>query len=98
IPEQPIPTGFASEDLAFAVEEEDESARAIETIATHTRWQVYPVEVQGGRFVARTEGLPGHRVRLRVAAWARRRPPASGPAPGSPACRRTPSRSCAAPR
>lgn len=67
IPEQPIPTGFASEDLAFAVEEEDENARAIETIATHTRWQFYPVEVQGGRFVARTEVLPGHRVRFGVA-------------------------------
>src|SRR5690606_16566372 len=67
IPEQPVPTGFASEDLAFAMEETDENARAIETIATQTRWQFYPVEVQGGRFVARTPVLHGHRVRFGVA-------------------------------
>lgn len=67
IPEQPVPTGFASDDLAFAMEEADADARAIDTIATQTRWQFYPVQVEGGRFVARTEGFHGHRVRFGVA-------------------------------
>lgn len=67
IPSVPVPTGFQSDDLAFAMEETDEGARAIDTIATQTRWQFYHVQVDGGRFVARTQGFPGHRVRFGVA-------------------------------
>lgn len=67
IPEQPIPTGFERSDLAFAIEETHEGARAIETLATRTRWQFYPVVVEGGRFVVRTSGFGGHRVQFGVA-------------------------------
>lgn len=67
IPSLPVPTGFESDDLAFAMEETDDGARAIDTIATQTRWQFYHVQVEGGRFVARTQAFPGHRVRFGVA-------------------------------
>lgn len=67
IPEQPIPTGFETADLAFAIEEVDEGARAIDTLATQTRWQFYPVAVENGRFIVRTSGFGGQRVQFGVA-------------------------------
>jgi hypothetical protein len=67
IPQQPLPGGYSEDDLAFAVEEVHENARAIDTLGTETRWHFLPVEVRNGRFVARTDGLPGHRVQFGVA-------------------------------
>lgn len=67
VPEQPIPSGFEASDLAFAIESVDEGARAIDTLATQTRWQFYPVAVEGGRFVVRISGLAGHRVQFGIA-------------------------------
>lgn len=67
VPEQPIPSGFETSDLAFAIEDVDEGARAIDTLATQTRWQFYPVAVEGGRFVVRISGLAGHRVQFGIA-------------------------------
>ncbi|MEC7526448.1 MAG: hypothetical protein VYE22_41600 [Myxococcota bacterium] len=67
IPEQPLPSGFESSDLAFAMEEVDDDQRAIDTLGTQTRWQFYPVRVEGGRFRADVGGLPGHRLQFGVA-------------------------------
>lgn len=67
IPQQPVPTGFERDDLALAVEGVHQGARAIDTLATHTRWQFYPVSIEDGRFVVRTTGLPGHRIQFGVA-------------------------------
>lgn len=67
IPAQPLPPEFESSDLAFAVEEIDEGARAIDTLATQTRWQFYPVAVENDRFVVRTSGFAGQRVQFGVA-------------------------------
>src|SRR5690606_23923205 len=67
IPAQPIPTGFEPADLAFAIEDVHEGARAIDTLATQTRWQFYPVAVENGRFVVRASGFAGHRVQFGVA-------------------------------
>lgn len=67
IPQQPIPNGWAEEDLAFAMEEVHDEQRAIDTLGTVTRWQMYRARVEGGRLVAEVEGLPGHRVQFGVA-------------------------------
>ncbi len=67
IPEQPVPSGFAPDDIAFEMEEVDRDARAIDTLATQTRWSIYPVQVEGGRFVIRTAYLPGNRLQFGVA-------------------------------
>jgi len=67
IPEQPIPNGWSSEDLAFAIEEVAEEQRAIDTLGTVTRWNFYHATVEGGRLTARAAGLPGHRVQFGVA-------------------------------
>jgi hypothetical protein len=67
IPQQPIPNGFEESDLAFAIEEADSGARAIDTLGTETRWQFFPVRVENGRFVARVPSLPGNRVQFGVA-------------------------------
>lgn len=66
IPRQSIPSGFEEADLAFAMEEVDDQQRAIDVLGTQTRWQFYPVEVEGDRFVARIDGLPGHRLHFGV--------------------------------
>jgi ZU5 domain-containing protein len=67
IPQQPLPGGYSTSDLAFAMEETHDGARAMDTIATQTRWQFYNVSVENGRFVARIDGLPGQRVQFGVA-------------------------------
>ncbi len=67
IPQQPVPNGWATEDLAFAMEEVHDEQRAIDTLGTVTRWQFYPCAQEGGRLVARTTGLMGHRVQFGVA-------------------------------
>lgn len=67
IPQVALPGGYSEDDLAFAVEEPAEGARARGTLATETRWNFLPVVVRNGRFVARTDGLPGHRVQFGVA-------------------------------
>lgn len=67
IPAQPLPPAFEPPDLAFAIEEIDEGARAIDTLATQTRWQFYPVAVENERFVVRTSGFAGQRVQFGVA-------------------------------
>ncbi|MCC6875374.1 MAG: hypothetical protein IT378_13795 [Sandaracinaceae bacterium] len=66
IPQVPMPSGFSSSDLAFAIEEVAQG-RAIDTIGTQTRWQFHPVQIEDGRFVARVGGLAGHRVQFGVA-------------------------------
>ncbi|MCA9605111.1 MAG: hypothetical protein KC619_05930 [Myxococcales bacterium] len=67
IPQQPVPSGFATEDLAFAMEEVADEQRAIDTLGTVTRWQFYPCALEGNRLLARTTGLMGHRVQFGVA-------------------------------
>lgn len=66
VPAQPIPAGFEEADLAFAMEEVHDQQRAIDTLGTRTFWQFYPVRVENGRFVARVNGVPGHRVQFGV--------------------------------
>ncbi|MBX3272565.1 MAG: hypothetical protein KF729_20060 [Sandaracinaceae bacterium] len=67
IPQLPIPNGWSDSDLAFAMEEVHDEQRAIDTLGTVTRWQFYSASVEGGRIVARTTGLMGHRVQFGVA-------------------------------
>ena len=67
IPEQPIPNGWSSEDLAFAMEEISSEQRAIDVLGTVTRWQFYNTSVEGGRIRARTTGLQGQRMQFGVA-------------------------------
>jgi len=67
IPEQPIPNGWSTEDLAFAMEEVSDEQRAIDVLGTVTRWQFYNTNVEGGRIRASTTGLHGHRVQFGVA-------------------------------
>ena len=66
IPRQSIPSGFEEADLAFGMEEVDDQQRAIDVLGTQTRWQFYPVQIEGDRFVARVDGLPGHRLHFGV--------------------------------
>lgn len=66
VPEQPVPSGWTSDDLAFAMEEVGEQ-RAIANTGTQTRWQFYHVRVEDGRLAAHTRGLQGHRVQFGVA-------------------------------
>jgi hypothetical protein len=66
IPQLALPGGYSEDDLAFAVEEPTEE-RTMGTLATETRWQFLPVQIQNGRFVARTDGLPGQRLQFGVA-------------------------------
>lgn len=67
IPEQPVPNGWSTDDLAFAMEEVSDEQRAMDVLGTVTRWQFYHARVQGGRLVADTAGLHGHRVQFGVA-------------------------------
>lgn len=67
IPQQPVPNGFATDDLAFAMEEVADEQRAMDTLGTVTRWQFYPCALEGGRLTARTTGLMGQRVQFGVA-------------------------------
>jgi hypothetical protein len=67
IPQVALPGGYREDDLAFAVEDVAVGSRASETLATETHWNFLPVVVRNGRFVARTDGLPGHRVQFGVA-------------------------------
>jgi hypothetical protein len=67
VPALALPQGWTESDLAFAMEEVDDEQRAIDTLATQTRWNFYPVTVENGRFVARVTGLPGHRLQFGVA-------------------------------
>ncbi len=67
IPEQPIPNGWSTEDLAFAMEEISNEQRAIDVLGTVTRWQFYSTTVESGRIQVRTTGLQGNRMQFGVA-------------------------------
>lgn len=65
IPEQPIPAGWAPDDLALAMEEIGPQ-RPNDTLSTNTRWVMYPIRVTNGRLECHTDGLQGHRVQFGV--------------------------------
>jgi len=67
VPQQPIPSGWTEDDLAFAIEEVADEQRAMDVLGTVTRWQFFPARVENNRFVAEVGGLPGHRVQFGVA-------------------------------
>ena len=67
IPRQAVPSEFEESDLAFAMEEYGDQREGMNVLNTRTSWQFYPVRIEGERFVADVQGLPGHRLQFGVA-------------------------------
>jgi hypothetical protein len=61
VPFVQVPSGFTQDDLALAVESVAEQ-RALGMGGTQTRWQNFPVTVEGNRLVGELAEVPGMRL------------------------------------